>query len=91
MLYLGHVTGANGVQVHFKKIRAILNWPTPKNVTELKVFLGLCTYYKRYGKGFSQMTDVAAFHTPGGDVAKIFKPLGVSLGASLESRLSPCC
>ena len=36
------------------------------------------------------MWPVAAFHTPGGDVAEIFKPLGVSLGASLESRLSPC-
>ena len=33
MLYLGHVIGANGVQVHLEKIRAILDWPTPKNVT----------------------------------------------------------
>ena len=33
---------------------------------------------------------VAAFHTLAGDVAEIFKPLGVSLGVSLESRLSPC-
>ena len=48
--------GANGVQVHLKKIRAILDWPTPKNVTELKGFLGLCTYYRRYVSGFSQMT-----------------------------------
>ena len=32
---------------------------------------------------------IAAFHTPRGDVAEIFKQLGVSLGASLESRLSP--
>ena len=56
MLYLGHVIGANGVQVHPEKIRAILDWPTPKNVTELKGFLGLCTYYRRYVSGFSQMT-----------------------------------
>ena len=32
---------------------------------------------------------VASFHITGGDVAEIFKPLDVSLGASLESRLSP--
>ena len=38
MLYLGHVIGANGVQVHLEKIRAILDWPTPKNVTELRGF-----------------------------------------------------
>ena len=56
MLYLGHVIGANGVQVHLKKIWEILYWPTSKTVTELKGFLGLCTYYKRYVSGFSQMT-----------------------------------
>ena len=33
---------------------------------------------------------VFAFHTPEGDMAEIFKPLSVSFGASLESRLSPC-
>ena len=45
-----------------EKIRAILDWPTPKTVTELKGFLGLCTYYRRYVKGFYQfaapLTDV---------------------------------
>jgi hypothetical protein len=39
-----------------EKIRAIIDWPTPKSVTELKRFLGLCTYYRRYVKGFSQLT-----------------------------------
>ena len=53
MLYLGHVIGANRVQVHLEKIRAILDWPTPKNVTELRGFLGLYTYYRRYVSGFS--------------------------------------
>ena len=35
-------------------IRAILDWPTPKTVTKLKGFFVLCTYYRRYIKGFSQ-------------------------------------
>ena len=52
MLYLGHVIGTDGVQVHMEKIRVIWEWPTQKNVTELKGVLGLCTYHKRYGKGF---------------------------------------
>ena len=34
--------------------------------------------------------NVVAFHTPGGNVAEILKPLGVSLGESLKSTLSPC-
>ena len=56
MLYLGHVIGENGVQVHQEKIRGIIEWSTPKNVTELKSFLGLCSYYGWYVKGFLQLT-----------------------------------
>ena len=53
MLYLGHIVDEEGVHVHMEKIQAILDWPTPKTMTELKGFLGLCTYYRRYVKGFS--------------------------------------
>ena len=58
MLYLGHVISTNVVQVQMKKNRAIIDWSTPKNVTELKGFLGLCTYYRRYVKGFSRLTTL---------------------------------
>ena len=54
MLYLGHIINAEGVQVDMEKIRAIRDWLAPKTVTELRSFLGLCTYYRRYVKGFSQ-------------------------------------
>ena len=53
MSYIGHVISTDGVQVHMEKIRAILDWTTSKNVTELKGFLGLCTYCNRYVTGFS--------------------------------------
>jgi hypothetical protein len=56
MPYLGHVIGMNRVQVHQEKIKAIIEWPTPRNVTELKSFLRLCTYYRIFVKGFSQLT-----------------------------------
>jgi hypothetical protein len=55
LLYLGHIINAHGVQVHQVKIKAILNGPMPKNVTELKSFFGLCSYYKRFVRGFSQL------------------------------------
>jgi hypothetical protein len=55
LLYLGHIISEQGVQVHQEKIRAILDWPTPKNLTELKGFFGLCSYYRRFVKGFSQL------------------------------------
>jgi hypothetical protein len=53
LLYLGHIIRERGVQVNQEKIRAILDWPTPKNLTELKGFFGLCSYYRRFVRGFS--------------------------------------
>jgi hypothetical protein len=55
VLYLGHIIGAKGVQVHQEKIQAIINWPTPRTLTELKSFLGICSYYRKFFKGFSQL------------------------------------
>jgi hypothetical protein len=53
--YLGHIINAQGVQVHQEKIRAILDWLMPKNVTELRSFFRLCSYYRRFIRGFSQL------------------------------------
>ena len=55
MLYLGHIIGVDGVRVHEEKIRAIRDWPELKNVTELRGFVGICTYYRKFVKGFSQL------------------------------------
>ena len=66
MLYLGHIISTNGVQVHMEKISAILDFSTPKNVTEVKGFLGLCTYYMRYVKWFSQLTAPLTYITKKG-------------------------
>ena len=38
-----------------KKIEAIMNWPTPRNVTEVKYFMGLGRYYRRFIEGFSKV------------------------------------
>ena len=53
MLYLGHIIGVDGVRVHEEKIRAIREWPKPRNVTELRGFIGIFTYYRKFVKGFS--------------------------------------
>ena len=66
MLYLGHIIGERGVQVHQEKIQAILEWPTPRNVTKLRSFLGLYTYYRRFVRGFSQLTAPLTDHTKKG-------------------------
>ena len=39
-----------------ENIRAILEWPSPKNIIELRGFIGICTYYMKFVKGFSKLT-----------------------------------
>ena len=55
MLYLGHIIGVDGVRVHEEKIRAIRDWTEPRNVTELRGFIGICTYYRNFVKNLSQL------------------------------------
>ena len=55
MLYLGNIIRVHEVRVHEEKIRAIRDWPELKNVTELRGFVGICTYYRKFVKGFSQL------------------------------------
>ena len=56
-MYLGHIIGQDGVNVDMDKIRAILEWPHPKSLTELRGFIEICTYYRKFVKGFSQITS----------------------------------
>ena len=51
--YLGHVVSAQGVKVDDRKIEAVLNWPLPHNITQLRGFLGLTGYYCRFVKGYA--------------------------------------
>lgn len=52
MIYLGHIVGAYGFKVHEENIRSIQDWLEPQDVTTLRGFLGICTYYRKFVKGF---------------------------------------
>ncbi|KAA3474185.1 DNA/RNA polymerases superfamily protein [Gossypium australe] len=51
--FLGHVVSAEGIRVDSRKIEAVLDWKPPKSVAEIRSFLGLAGYYRRFVEGFS--------------------------------------
>ena len=52
MEYLNHIISSHGVAMDLKKVSGILDWPTPKCLKELRGFLGLNGYYKRFIQGY---------------------------------------
>ena len=54
--FLGYIVSEEGIRVDPSKIEVILEWKPLRNVTEVRSFLGLAGYYKRFVKGFSMTT-----------------------------------
>ena len=53
--YLGHIISEEGVSPDPKKVEAVLHWPGPKTVYDVRAFLGFVGYYRRFIKGFSKV------------------------------------
>jgi hypothetical protein len=54
-LYLGHVLSPNGVSTNPTKIQDAQKWPSPKSVKDVRCFLGLAGYYRRFVQNFGMI------------------------------------
>ncbi|KAK1616552.1 hypothetical protein QYE76_022069 [Lolium multiflorum] len=66
--FLGHVISKDGIAVNPSKVASVLDWEAPKNVKEIRGFLGMAGYYRRFIEGFSKiagpMTKLLRKNTP---------------------------
>ena len=54
--YLGHVVNTDGILPDNDKVKAIAKMPTPRNASELRSFLGMCNYYRKFIPNFAKVT-----------------------------------
>ena len=55
MKYLGHIISRDGLRMDPEKVQAILEWPEPKNLEELQIFLGMSGFYRRFIRDYAKI------------------------------------
>ena len=78
LLFLGFIVGENGIEVDDEKVKAIQVWPTPKTVTDVRIFHGLETFYRLLNHNFS--TIIAP-------ITECLKKRKVSIGSQTRFKL----
>ena len=53
--FLGVIIGPDRIEIEKEKVDGVLSWPEPKNIKDVRKFLGLANYYRRFIKDFAQV------------------------------------
>ena len=53
--FLGYVVSAKGIETDPEKVRVVQEWPAPANISEVRSFIGLCSYYRKFVKSFAEL------------------------------------
>lgn len=77
--YLGHIVSQHGVETDPQKVEALKTWPSPRNLKELRSFLGFAGYYRRFIQNFSKIVK------PLNDLTAGYPPLRKSSGLKENS------
>lgn len=86
--FLGHIITSEGVKPNPEKIEKIINWPLPKTQKEIKQFLGLVGYYRRFIKDFSKITRPMTKYLKKDSTVELKDPSYVSAFNTLKAILS---
>ncbi|XP_043725716.1 uncharacterized mitochondrial protein AtMg00860-like [Telopea speciosissima] len=54
--FLGHLVSMKGIEVDPGKVQSVVDWEIPKNVADIRSFLGLAGYYRRFIENFSKIS-----------------------------------
>jgi hypothetical protein len=85
--FLGHVISAGGISVDPGKVRDVLNWKSPTNISEIHSLLSLAVYYHRFIQDFSMLAKPMTWLLQKGKVFKWTHDFQVSF-EELKKRLT---
>ena len=86
--FLGHIVGQYGLKVDDTKIEVVKQWPIPKDVSQVRQFLGLTNYFRKFIQGYSSLTaPLHALTQKGVQFEKAWTPLHTEIIETLRTAL----